>query len=516
MMKKYIIAFLYIVFLIGCGGGSSSDDGTTTEDTEVTGELIDSPISGVSYSCNEVTGVTSSEGKFNCSLSSTVAFTIADIYLGSYDLYKSDDIVYITPSKLYGLENNNITDTRVLNFIQFIQSLDSDGNVTNGIEINSTVRNALKGKSLDISDLATTQEDINSTLLSIGITPVPLDVAIDNYVKTLNDTLRISLNPEPYYYQQWYLDKDDTFYEDNDIDENANIHVGNILKSYTGSGVKIAVIDNGLDMTHEDLKGAVVDSYDIDTGSTDVSQTNYDDYHGTAVTGIISARVNNKGIKGVASQSQIIFIKYKEEMTDSEIIELFNKAEEYGADVVNCSWGTYDVSESIKDKIVDLANNGREGKGISIVFSTGNNDQDMGNDESSIPEVISVGATDKDNERAWYSNYGENLDVMAPGGYYLGITTLDPMGEKGVATIDENYLLYDDDYAFVGTSASAPIVSGVIALMLEKNPNLTRIQIEDILHNSADKIGDYEYINGRNDYYGYGKINLEKIMSLVP
>ena len=328
----------------------------------------------------------------------------------------------------------------------------------------------------------------------------------------LPTTKSSTIKPEPYFYQQWYLERNSTFYTQNGINDNANIHIGDQFKKYTGKGIKVAIIDDGLDVTHEDLQGAIIKSYDLSTKTANVAHTYAYENHGTAVTGIIAARVNRKGIQGVASQAEVIFLKYKEEMSDSETIELFTKAEEFGADIINCSWGTGDVSQAVKEKIVDLAKNGRDGKGTIIVFAAGNDDKDMGNDESAIPEVISVGATDKDNLRASYSSYGKNLDVVSPGGYYLGITTLDDMGSKGEASIDENYLLYNDSKAFVGTSAAAPTVSGVIALMLEKNPNLTRAKVENILKNSSDKIGTLEYINGRNDYYGYGKINLTKIM----
>lgn len=77
-----------------------------------------------------------------------------------------------------------------------------------------------------------------------------------------------------------------------------------------------------------------------------------------------------------------------------------------------------------------------------IVFAVGNDNREMGNDESAIAEVISVGATDKMNVRAWYSNYGKNLDLLAPGGDYdFGITTLDPSGEKGISVSDQLYFL---------------------------------------------------------------------------
>jgi len=326
----------------------------------------------------------------------------------------------------------------------------------------------------------------------------------------------INTTSEPFFYQQWYLDKNATFYSDNGINIDANIHPSDLLLKYSGKGVKIAVIDDGLDVGHEDLKDAVIATYDIGTNSTNVAHSTQDGYHGTAVTGIIAARINQKGIAGIANKSQIIFLKYKKYMSDSEIVELFNKAENFGADIINNSWGTGDVSDAVKNKIIDLANNGRGGKGTIIVFASGNTGTNMGNDESAIPEVISVGATNSDNLRASYCNYGANLDVMAPGGESLGITTLDDMGNKGVGISNEDYILYDDNSAFAGTSASTPIVSGIIALMLEKNPNLTRVEVENILKSSSDKIGSYAYSNGRNNKYGYGKVNLATIMSLVP
>ena len=264
--------------------------------------------------------------------------------------------------------------------------------------------------------------------------------------------------------------------------------------------VTIAIIDDGLDVFHDELNGTIVASYDIETKSTNVLHTRTTDYHGTAVTGIIASQLNGRGIVGLARGSNIIFLKHKLGMSDSETIELFNKAAELGADIINCSWGTYDVSEAVKESIQNLATHGRNGKGIIIVFATGNDAQDMGNDESAIPEVISVGSSDKENLRAWYSNYGRELDVLAPGGYDVGITTLDPTGSNGIATLEEDYLLGTDGNSFIGTSASAPIVTSIIALMLEQKPNLTRVEIEQALKSKSDKIGNVEYVNGWNKY----------------
>jgi len=319
---------------------------------------------------------------------------------------------------------------------------------------------------------------------------------------------------DPFYQEQWYLHFDADFYNLYNIDPDAHIHAADYLIQHTGIGIKVAIIDDGLDLSHEDLQTAVTRTINVDGGS-DVSHNSFDDFHGTAITGILGARSNSLGIKGVASNAELFFLKYSSNISDSELIRLFYKAEEWGADVINNSWGTGNVSQALKDTIVELSRHGRQGKGINIVFAAGNDSQDMGNDEASIPEVISVASTDEDNLRAVYSDFGRELDVVAPGGYTLGMTTLDPMGDKGIASIDENYLLFDDAEGFIGTSTSAPIVSGVIALLLEINPELTSTQVSDLLHNTADKVGTLDYVGGRNNYYGYGKVNLSKAIEAL-
>lgn len=322
-------------------------------------------------------------------------------------------------------------------------------------------------------------------------------------------------NPEsePFYAQQWYLKGSEEFIQEEGLSPDAHIHPGDLLSRYDGSGVTVAIIDGGLDQTHEELQKIRIVGYDVATGKEDISPADSTDYHGTAVTGIIAAQRNGKGIAGIASGAKIVFLKYKREMSDGETIALFEKAEELGADIVTCCWGTYHVSKAVKDYIVHLAREGRHGKGTLIVFAAGNDDREMGNDESAIPEVIAVGASDGTNHRAWYSNFGPNLDILAPGGDYgLGVTTLDLSGEMGISTENPDYLLFDDPNAFIATSPAAAIVSGALALLLQKYPEITREEVERILHDSADKIGEIPYDErGRNDYYGWGKLNLKRL-----
>jgi subtilisin family serine protease len=510
---KQIFLFLLIFIFDGCGSGSSNTSiDNLNSSKDVTSILVDSKISGVSYSCGNNKGVTNLNGEFTCKENTIVTFNIGGITLGSTKI--SPDSKFITPATLYNLDITNIDDTKIFNFIQLLQSLDNDNNATNGIEITQSIRTQFDNYLLDLNNANITQTDISNAVSFVSKNLISKNQALEHYVDTLTDTLKITFKNEPYYYQQWYLDYNETFYRINNIDINAHINIGDSLQLYTGKGIKIAIIDDGLDINHEDLGNAIIHTYDINSNSSNVFHSSLDSYHGTAVTGIIGARKNNKGMQGIASNANIIFLKYNNNMSDSETIALFNKAEEFGADVINCSWGTYDVSEAVKEKIQDVAINGRNGKGTVIVFASGNNNNDMGNDESAIPEVIAVGGTDENNLRATYSNYGEYLDVVAPSGYYTGIMTLDPMNDDGISTIDKNYLLSTDINGFIGTSASAPIVTASIALLLEKNPNLTRIEIENILKNSSDKIGALAYYEMRNNYYGYGKLNLTKLLSL--
>lgn len=316
------------------------------------------------------------------------------------------------------------------------------------------------------------------------------------------------LNKQIFIYNNQNISKYKTKYRN--IDENAHMNLDKNSK-YSGKGIKIAIIDDGLDISHEDLKGAVKSTFNLVDKSLNVSHDQLSDRHGTAVTGIIAARNNNIGIKGIASNSEIAFLKYSKKMSDTQIVEILRRAENFNPDIINCSWGTGNIGEAVKETIKDIANNGRDGKGIIIVFAAGNSNEEIGNDESSLEEVIGVGSSDEYNERASYSNYGKALDLLAFGGKNYGVTTLDPMGSYGVSNDHENYLFFDDARYFNGTSASAPIVSATVALMLEANPNLTRKQVQDILKQTSDKIGNVTYDkNGHNTKYGYGKLNINK------
>lgn len=296
-------------------------------------------------------------------------------------------------------------------------------------------------------------------------------------------------NSNPLFSQQWSINYNAEFYRLNSVDENAHINPQNTFETYTGSGVKVAVIDDGFDVNHPEIKGKIIATISVDENGvvgSDVSHLDTRLHHGTSVAGIIAAANNDIGLVGVSPDIELILIRYPTNnyLDDIIFMQLFTLAVDAGAEIINCSWGTGDVSDAVRDFMENLD--------AVVVFASGNGNTNMGNDESAMPSVIGVGATDRTNLRTRYSDYGKDLDIVAPGGDSIGITTLDTLGIDGAS--EDEYLRFNEfrsgsEVSFIGTSAAAPIISGVIALGIEKNPNLTRQEIQELLKISTSHIG---------------------------
>ena len=137
---------------------------------------------------------------------------------------------------------------------------------------------------------------------------------------------------------------------------------------------------------------------------------------------------------------------------------------------------------------------------------------------AAYPESIAVGSSSNFDCRSHYSQYGAELDFVAPssaGPTNLRIETTDRMGSAGYDA--SNYTLASGTSGFGGTSSATPLASGVAGLILSRNPNLTRTQLKQTMENTAEKVGPEPYVGGRNDRYGYGRINANNaLLSISP
>ncbi len=300
-----------------------------------------------------------------------------------------------------------------------------------------------------------------------------------------------------YFKYQWNINPSSIYYSNGEATRGADINLTLAWQHNKGGGVKVAVIDDCFDTSDEDLRDNIYKTYNVNTGLSYVGGNNC---HGTEVAGVFGASDNGFGIVGVSPKVELILISFDFNNTsDKEIASGFDYAKNQGAKVINCSWGSEHTSQTLSNKLKDMKN-----ANITVVFASGNGDANNTkinldengiDDESEDSSVIGVGATNERNDVTYYSNYGSNIDILAPGGSNIGILT----------TQDKNNYSY-----VVGTSFSAPTVSGIIALMYAKTPNLTFDEIYQKITQTTDQIGgtsaDYN-ASGFDTYRAYGKIN---------
>lgn len=289
------------------------------------------------------------------------------------------------------------------------------------------------------------------------------------------------------------------------------------LGSLGDPNIIVAVIDDGFDLEHPDLKNKVVAPFDALTG-TNLSPLNDDDTHGTPCAGVAVGEANGSGIVGVAPNAQ--FLPCSHIRLDAAIIDrCLEHCMRSGADVISCSWGSthLNMSALTQEVIKDCAEDGRGGKGCVILFAAGNDHGDFVNFYSTHPDVICVGASTAQDEHANYSNKGAQVWVCAPsdGQNSWGIIAPKvPFDHAG--WIDNVPKGAPGKYRhFGGTSSATPLVAGVCALILSANPNLTAKEVKNILRDTADKIGEpWEYDqNGHSRKYGYGRVNAAKAVT---
>ena len=286
--------------------------------------------------------------------------------------------------------------------------------------------------------------------------------------------------------------------------------------SHGSSNTVIAIIDEGVDLTHPDLSGKLVPGFDA-TGNGSNGAPSGDDAHGTNCAGVAAAITDNAvGIAGIARLAKIMPVRVGgtnlaggEWWTfDSWCADGINWAANHGADVLSNSWGGGDPATVLTDAIKSAKTSGRGGKGCVVVFSSGNDNGPVSY-PATLSEVIAVGAlspcderkspTSCDGEYWWGSNYGDELDISAPG---VHMYSTDIQGPAGYST-DDYY------YNFNGTSSACPVVSGVAGLMLGMCPAMTATEVEKILKQTADDLG----AGGPDAQFGYGRVNAYRAMS---
>ena len=232
-----------------------------------------------------------------------------------------------------------------------------------------------------------------------------------------------------------------------------------------GAGIKIAVIDDGFDLAHEDFRQLKTGfSYDLHTQQLNAAPIYAKETHGTKIAGIIFADHSDVGISGIAPSAEFIAIRHTDTWTSKTLIG-FHLARLAGADIINASWNSQWLLEPVADAITELAGRGRDGKGIAVVFAAGNNHMDIQpfSIEAALEPAIVVGALNRGGFKLPTSNFGNTVDMYVYGGQMRSTVP-------------------DDGYGnFAGTSLSAAIVSGTAALLLSENPQLTLVQLEEKL-----------------------------------
>jgi subtilisin family serine protease len=342
--------------------------------------------------------------------------------------------------------------------------------------------------------------------------------------------------PDPLFAQQWHLVNNGqagaTAGEDAHVSPAWN-------GGFTGEGVRMAIVDDGLEIGHEDLSANVVagKSHNYVNGSTDPTGG----AHGTSCGGVAAAVGDNgMGGKGAAYDAELVGYNILANLTvANEVDAMTRNAPEIW--ISSNSWGAADglgvpqpASVTFEQAVVAGLQNGRNGKGTVYLWAAGNGAQVQGAtaDNSNLDGranffgVIAVGAVGDDGIKASYSENGANLLVASPsmGRANHAITTVDRSGAAGYNTGQSATDYADTDYTntFNGTSSATPLVAGVVALILEANPALTWRDVRLILAHSARLNDPFDAdwtLNAAslhvNHKYGFGVIDAAAAVQLA-
>ncbi|MGB8951311.1 MAG: S8 family peptidase [Candidatus Aminicenantales bacterium] len=375
----------------------------------------------------------------------------------------------------------------------------------------------LKGKNIEfILSAYHTKKIQKIPVLDVYQLQIPEWMTVEETVNAFNQSPTVEYAQPNYIYQLHKTPNDPLFPEQYAL-YNSGQQIGSIPGSPQGTPsadikataaweetlgseeIVIAIIDSGVSLDHSDLKNKIF-SHGRDFINNDYDAS--DDYwHGTLVAGIAAAETDNKiGIAGVAWNCKILPVKVFNNTGEGGTSDIISQgiiwAADNDADVLNLSFGSSGYDQVLLNAIKYAYD-----KDIVIVASAGNENTAVSYPAAFDSYCLAVAATDYNDLRCGFSNYGTQIDVAAP-------------GEMIYSTVPPQLDPTRSPYAYgIGTSFSAPHVAGLAALIKSIKPWLKPSEIMDIIRYSADDTNASLY-KGKDYYIGYGRINMEK--ALVP
>ncbi len=262
-----------------------------------------------------------------------------------------------------------------------------------------------------------------------------------------------------------------------------------------GQGIKVAILDTGLDESHPEFAGKVALKRAFSTATTDDAHG-----HGTHVAGMVSAVTNNgSGVAGSCPECQLIIGKVMDDSGNgpySTIAQGMTWAADNGAKVVNMSLGGYSNDNTLND-----ATHYVWSKGSIVVAAAGNDSTSNKFYPAGIEGVVSVAATDNKDQKASFSNYGSWVKVAAPGKSIYSTLPTKNYYLKSLLGTALNYDYLD------GTSMATPIVSGVVALIWSSPYGTSNQAVVDRLYATSDQI------SGTGSMWVKGRVNADAAVS---